>query len=75
MDHLISLYETAPLWARAESLADIAFVLGRCLEVRLVFRKKDLADLIWNVVEKIIELVVFAPGFEPRTFGDFQFEM
>lgn len=40
MDHLTSLYETAPLWARAESLADIASVLGRCLEVRLVSKKK-----------------------------------
>ena len=37
MGHLVTLFEMAPLWARAKSLADITSVLGRCMEVCCMF--------------------------------------
>ena len=34
MEHLVSLFDVAPLSARAAASPDIVYVLGRCMEVR-----------------------------------------
>ena len=37
MEHLVSLFDVAPLSARASASPDIVYVLGRCMEVRSLF--------------------------------------
>ena len=34
MEQLVVLFDVAPMWARADALADIVAVLGKCMQVR-----------------------------------------